>query len=319
MKKQRPGREAKKEEIKSKKRGTTTLRCSLGENRLQRSRFRLGRTIICTHEQTAKPTIHALADPSCRHVLCLAHLPTHRLFLPGMPFLPTSICPPQPTWPALAVAFCKSCLTRSVPSACTEPSRLIIDCRGPSVASIHGQRPDQRGRTATGALVNWGSHNARCQNGPPRLIPLPQSPNLDSLCLAPLQHGPSRRTCSPKQQVSRSLSRSSPRHSNIQRGAARYPFGSPPSPSFAPQWQQRWGRHIILPVTSPRQRSIPVHRCLLARMPPTDRQPPKTDGPQPVTSVCYFFDLGRGLDRSPSGLPPLPCTCGIVTRAGGGG
>lgn len=90
-KKQRPGREAKKEEIKSKKRGTTTLPCSLGENRLQRSRFRLGRTIICTHEQTAKPTIHALADPSCRHVLCVSPICPHIDFS----CLECHFCPPR--------------------------------------------------------------------------------------------------------------------------------------------------------------------------------------------------------------------------------
>lgn len=93
------GVETEKERMKSKKRGTTTLPCSLGENRLQRSRFRLGRTIICTHEQTAKPTIHALADPSCRHIFaCRARPPTHRLSWNAIFAhldLPTSICPPR--------------------------------------------------------------------------------------------------------------------------------------------------------------------------------------------------------------------------------
>lgn len=179
--------------------------------------------------------------------MCLAHLPTHRLLLPGMPFLPTSICPPQPTCPALVVAFCESCLTRSVPSVCPGPSRLIIDCRDPF--RRFDTWPTTRSRRTNSPWEHWstGSHNARCQNGPPRLIPLPDSPNLDSdpvslpstpLCLLPpLQHGPSRRTCLPKQQVSHSLSRSSPRHSSIQRGAARHPFGPPPPP-FAPPWQQ---------------------------------------------------------------------------------
>lgn len=65
------------------------------------------------------------------------------------------------------------------------------------------------------------------------------------------------------------------------------------------------GRHIILPITSPRQRSIPVHTgvCLPACHRPTGS--PKTDGPQPVTSVCYFFDLRRGLDSAQR--LPLPC------------
>lgn len=90
-KKQRGGREAKKDRIKSKTRGTTTLPCSLGENRLQRSRFRLARTIICTHEQTAKPTIHALADPSCRHVLCVSPICPHIDFS----CLECHFCPPR--------------------------------------------------------------------------------------------------------------------------------------------------------------------------------------------------------------------------------
>lgn len=107
-KKQKEGREAEKQRMKSKKRGTTTLPCSLGENRLQRSRFRLARTIICTHEQTAKPTIHALADPSCRHVLCVAPICPHIDFS----CLECYFCPPRfahlglptSTWPAV-VAF----------------------------------------------------------------------------------------------------------------------------------------------------------------------------------------------------------------------
>jgi len=73
-------------ENKKQKQGYHNATCSLGENRLQRSRFRLGQTIMCTHEQTTKPTIHALADPPCRarFVSCpSAHTST---FLPGMSF-----------------------------------------------------------------------------------------------------------------------------------------------------------------------------------------------------------------------------------------
>lgn len=117
-KKQMEGIEAEKDRMKSKKRGTTTLPCSLGENRLQRSRFRLGRTIICTHEQTAKPTIHALADPSCRHVfVCRAHPPTHRLSCLECHFCPPRFAHLDMAWHGMQSLLLQSCLTRSVPSA----------------------------------------------------------------------------------------------------------------------------------------------------------------------------------------------------------
>lgn len=301
-KKQRGGREAKKDRIKSKTRGTTTLPCSLGENRLQRSRFRLARTIICTHEQTAKPTIHALADPSCRHVLCVSPICPHIDFS----CLECHFCPRR--FALLSSAVNMACLLSlrccflQILSDPICPKRVSwaksTDHRLPRPLRRFDTWPMTRSRERTCYGEHWstGSHNARCQNGPPRLIPLPQSPNLDSdpvslssapLCLAPLQHGPSRRTCLPKQPVSHSLSRSSPRHSNIQRGAARHPFGASPPPSNSPLRGSSDGEayHFAYHQSSPAQHPSP-HRCLLACMPPTDRKRPKTNGPQPVTSVC---------------------------------
>lgn len=79
----------------------------------------------------------------------------------------------------------------------------------------------------------------------------------------------------------------------------RHPRGTVRQPSVPSLSRAAMSRHITLPITSPRQRNISVYRyrCLLACMPPTFRQP-KTDGPQPVTSVCYLLDLARSLDSA---------------------
>lgn len=179
--------------------------------------------------------------------MCLAHLPTHRLLLPGMPFLPTSICPPQPTCPALVVAFCESCLTRSVPSVCPGPSRLIIDCRDPF--RRFDTWPTTRSRRTNSPWEHWstGSHNARCQNGPPRLIPLPDSPNLDSdpvslpstpLCLLPPSNtGPVDGRVCPSSRCP--IPCRDPLQDTAASNEGRHatPSALPPPP-FAPPWQQ---------------------------------------------------------------------------------
>lgn len=170
-------------------------------------------------------------------------------------------------------------------------------------------------------LVNWVAQG-RCQNGPSRLIPLPESPNLDTrpclplLCLPllpppPSNTGPSRGTCMPK------LARSqcpNPRHDHLEDTATSTRGGTPPLPPL-PSEEQAY--HSAYHHSTPAQYPSPqVFACPPACMPPTGGQP-KTDGPQPVTSVCYLFDLARGLDTPKR--PAFPCTHGTVARAGGGG
>lgn len=169
-----------------------------------------------------------------------------------------------------------------------------------------------------GALLNWVTQG-RCQNGPPRLIPLPQSPNLDSTLspsplsaslslLAPSNTGASRGTCMPKLGTQLSvpfLAAIILKTQQHPRGAARHRF----LPSLS---MTVMSRHVTLPITTPRQRNIPAHRCLLARLPACHRPTgsPKTDGPQPtahspqpVTSVCYWQRASIAPSRLPSLAP----------------
>lgn len=144
----------------------------------------------------------------------------------------------------------------------------------------------------------------------PRHSTLSPSPLSPSLAPPPSNTGPSRGTCMPK------LARSqcpNPRHDHLEDTATSTRGGTPPLPPL-PSEEQAY--HFAYHHSTPAQYPSPqVFACPPACMPPTGGQP-KTDGPQPVTSVCYLFDLARGLDTPRR--PAFPCTHGTVARAGGG-